>query len=315
MGDESPDITKHKDYDKVNDDGSMLSGDWGSRNSYVESLDGLKDNIWAYAQIDKISENIGNLSEGKEIPGSLMEIGVQITDFAGNVGGMIADPIGWLAAAGLGVLIDFVQPLEDILGMATGNPERMEDEGKKWSAVIDSLEPLAKEVQEAASTDLSQWDGEAAAIAKRRLGQLSAAIVDVNQQINWVLGVMEAAKAVASILQDVIKTIIGGFIGERLIAWAVATSTAAVSFGASFAAFIANTLMAYSRAMVRIMSFANRGANIFAKILKLVVRLGEVLGKGGGAVFAIVKTLPGVVQKGINAAGSSDSTAVTDSMQ
>lgn len=315
MGDETPDITKHKDYDAVDDDGSLLSGDWGSRNSYIENLDGGKDSVYAYAQIDKVSETIGNLSEGKEIPGGIMEIGVQLTDFAGNVGGMIANPIGWLAAAGLGVIIDFVQPLEDILGMATGNPERMEEEGKKWSAVIDSLEPLAQQVQDAANTDLAQWQGDAAGIAKKRLGQLSGAITDMTQQINWILGIMEGAKALASILQDLIKTVIGDFIGQQIIAWAVATSTAAVSFGASFGAFFANALMAYSRAMVRILGFANRASNIFAKILKLVVQLGELMGRGGGLIFAIVKTLPGVVQKGIDSVGGSDSGAITNAMQ
>src|SRR5690606_72087 len=45
------------------------------------------------------------------------------------------DPVHWLITAGLGFLVDVLQPIEDLLGLVTGNPERMAGEIDKWRRV------------------------------------------------------------------------------------------------------------------------------------------------------------------------------------
>ena len=299
MGDEND---KSKDTDVTNDDGhgensgSLLNGDFGSGSSYGDT-GGLTDSTPFLSNYDGLSKAFQNLSGGEEIAGSITDVGIQIVDFGANMGLLLVDPIGFLINAGIGLLIDFVQPLEDLLGMVTGNPERMGAESDKWGRVRSALEPMAEQVKQTGSQKLTGWSGDASTVAKQRLNEFGDAINAVGHQITTIESVLELAKALASVAQDLIKGMIGDFITERVIAWMVATATATVSAGASIAAFVAHTLMAYSKTVLKITSAMRRGAKIFQAILEILKKFRQVV-RSLGDGFALIKAAPGVLGKG-----------------
>ncbi|GIG65083.1 hypothetical protein [Phytomonospora endophytica] len=288
--------------------GSVFGGDWGNSESYVDNRDvadntigrhssGAWDNVVGVNNFNASAKAVKNLAKGEEIAGSVTDIGVQITDFAANIGLMFLDPIGFLVNCGVSFLIDLVQPLEDLLGLVTGNPERMETESNRWGRVRNALEPLSEDLRAAASEDLKKWDGDASVIAKQRLNELADAMDDVRESINGLEGIMECAKALAAVAQDIIKSFISDFLAKRLIAWVVAASTSGVSFGGSIAVFVAETLMSYSRMMLKVAKAMKDGSKIFQAIIKVLEKIGEIVRKYG-KTFAAIKALPGLMGKG-----------------
>ncbi|MEV0650237.1 hypothetical protein AB0I28_33750 [Phytomonospora sp. NPDC050363] len=306
MGETDP----SKDTDVTNDDGhgdsngSLLGGDWGSGSSYANTQGSdLIDSTPFASNVDGIGKAFKNIGDGSEVGGSIADVGIQITDMAANIGLLMVDPIGFLVNAGIGFLIDFIQPLEDMLGMVTGNPERMGAETEKWGRVRSALEPLGEQVKSVGASDLSNWQGEASAVAKQRLGEFGDAIAAVGGQIATLESVLELAKALAGVAQDVIKGIISAFVSNRIIAWMVAAATSGVSFGGSIAVFVAESLMSYSRAVLQVTSAMRRGSQIFQAIAKILekAKIGvQALGNG----FALIKALPGIIGKAETEAGS-----------
>lgn len=292
-----------KDTDVTNDDGhgdsspSLLSGDFGSGTSYANpSFDSTKDSIPVVSQGDAIFKAVNNIGDGSEIAGSATDIGLQITDLAANTGLLLVDPIGFMVSAGLGFLIDLVQPLEDLLGMVTGNPERMGAENDKWGRVRSALEPLSEQVKKVGAETMPGWQGDAATIAKQRLSEFGDAIAAVGGQIAWLETVLELAKALAGVAQDVIKGLIGSFVSEAVITWAIATATATVSFGASIPAAVSRIIMAYAGKITHIMTVMERGSKIFQAIAKLL-KGAKVQIQALGNAFAAIKTVPGLLGK------------------
>jgi len=320
MGETDP----SKDTDVTNDDGhgdsspSALSGDFGSVDSYFDtSGDNLKDSAPLYSNVDGMSSAFGNLAKGEDISGSVMDVGIQITDMAANIGLLMVDPIGFLVNAGIGFLVDFIQPLEDMLGMVTGNPERMGAEIDKWGRVRDALEPMSEKVKDIGAKDMPGWMGEAATIAKQRLSEFGDAIAAVGGQIASLESVLELAKALAGVAQDVIKGIISSWVSGRIIAWMVAAATSGISFGGSIGVFVAESLMSYSRAVLQVTSAMRRGSQIFQAIAKILSKAKiavQALGNG----FAVIKALPSVVNSAVTEAGSNtgmSNPSITNAMQ
>ena len=273
--------------------GSLLGLDAGDRGSYLDDADGVKAGVPVLGQVDAIAAAAGKIGDGEDVAASLAGIGIQITDLGKSVGGALLDPVGWLAGAGVGILIDFVQPLEDFLGLVSGNPERMGEEIARWGTVADALAPLSAQVRQAADEDLANWAGTTGATAKKRLHQLADAVAAVAGQVRNLVALLETAKAMATVVGGLIKGEIGSFVSERVTAWAYATAAAPLSAGASYGVFVAHTLVAYAQAVKRVRTWAYTSTRIFAQILTVMTRLSGFLSRNA-VLFSVVKTIPGL---------------------
>lgn len=77
-----------------------------------------------------------------------------------------------LAAAGLDFLVSYFQPLQDAIGVFTGNSERIADSGRMWSETAKALAAVGEEVGSIMLGQLDPaWEGEACAGAGKRLGE------------------------------------------------------------------------------------------------------------------------------------------------
>lgn len=77
-----------------------------------------------------------------------------------------------LAAAGLDFMVSYFQPLQDAIGVFTGNAERIADSGLMWSRTAKELSAVSEEVGRITLGQLDPaWEGEACAGAGKRLGE------------------------------------------------------------------------------------------------------------------------------------------------
>jgi len=310
---------KAEDTDVTNDEGhgdpsgSMFEGDFG----LDTSGDNVVDNVPLIGNADGIGNAFANMKDGSEISGSLADIGVQIVDFGANAGLLLVDPIGFLVNAAIGLLLDFVQPLEDALGMVTGNPERMAGEIEKWGRVRSAMEPLAEQVKNLGAEKLTGWKGEAATIAKQRLDEFGDAIAAVCGQIAGLEAILECAKALSAVIQDIVKALISEFISARIWTWLAAAASSGPTFGGSIAAWLEITLIHFEVTMLSVALKMAQGAKIFRVILSAMKELKiavQALGNG----FALIKALPGLLGKSeteIRSGSPMSSADITGAMQ
>jgi hypothetical protein len=261
--------------------GTRVSGEWdgygGSGSVRVGGVDVLR--------VDPFKDLPGGLSGGsggfssgwKMLQGDaewdeLFAIGGGLADLGLNVAVYFADPLNFLISAGLTFLIDVVQPLEDLLGLVTGNPERMDGEIAKWDRVANALEPLAKEVREAAEQGLIGWEGKAASEAKARLIEFAEGVGSVGNDVKQLMYIMSLAKTLMEVAQAFIIGLIATFVEWLVWTWTAALAAAVPTAGASTAAAGAATGVQGALVSSRAAAFITRVVNILKRLRTVLFR-------------------------------------------
>lgn len=267
---------------EVETDSGYAPHDWGA-----------SDNTPGLAQYNNISSAAGDAFAGDA--GAITQVAANIVDLGSNVGGLLLDPVGWVIEAGLAFLIDFIQPLEDLVGLATGNSERMLHEIEKWNSVRDAMGPLSQEVREIADATLQSWSGDASSVAKTRIHELADAIDNIDAAMNQLVITLDLARALAEALMAALKTIIAEFLKPVVYAWISAIAAAGPTFGASTAAAASYTAVQYSFSIVRAGQRIQQGTSIGAKILQICIKINNVVGSHGYQLVAFANFAPPLI--------------------
>ncbi|MDP9793974.1 hypothetical protein J2S43_002486 [Catenuloplanes nepalensis] len=193
-------------------------------------------------------------------------------DLGGNALSFYLDPLNWLISAGLTFLIDFVQPLEDLLSLFTGNAERIEPYAKKWEELGTALVPLAAAARQAADDDLIEWQGRDADAAKARLHQFADAVEATGGEASSINGILTLFSKIMGAAQQIIIGIIATLIEWMIIEWGLAMAAAVPTAGASVAAAGVATGVQATVA-------TSRAVRIVDKVVSLLHKMGAVLQK------------------------------------
>jgi hypothetical protein len=261
--------------------GVGVSGEWdgygGSGSVHAGGVDLLrfdpvKDLPGGLSTIPGTVSSVAKMAQGDAEWDELFAIGGGLADLSLNVVVYLADPLNFLITAGLTFLIDVVQPLEDLLGLVTGNPERMDGEIAKWDRVANALEPLAAEIREAAEQGLIGWEGKAAAEAKARLIEFSEGVGSVGNDVKQLMYIMNLAKTLMEIAQAFVIGLIATFVEWLVWTWTAALAAAVPTAGASTAA--AGAATGVQGAVV-----SSRAAAFIARVVNILKRLRSVLYK------------------------------------
>ncbi|GAB7036552.1 MULTISPECIES: hypothetical protein [Catenuloplanes] len=193
-------------------------------------------------------------------------------DLTGNAVSFAIDPLNWLISAGLTFLIDFIQPLEDLLSLVTGNAERMEPYAAQWKQLGEALVPLAAAARQAADDDLIEWQGKDADAAKTRLHEFANAVEATGGEAASISGLLTLFSKIMGAAQQIIIGIIATLIEWMIIEWGIAMAAAVPTAGASVAAAGAATGVQATIA-------TSRAVRIIDKVVSLLQKMGAVLAK------------------------------------
>ncbi|HEX5494338.1 MAG TPA: hypothetical protein VFX70_07185 [Mycobacteriales bacterium] len=218
------------------------------------------------------AKSVGNLTTDDRSWTDLADIGADVGDLTLNVLGYVGDPLNFLISTGLSFLVDVVQPLEDLLGLVTGNAERMGGEIDKWKRVSAALVPLSKEIRQAADSGLVGWQGRTAEQAKQRLHDFADGVAGVANDVKQVEMVMSIAQVLMATAQGLVIGLISTFVEWLIFTWVPALAAAVPTFGASTAAAgVATTAEAASA--------TSRAVSVIDRVVGLLRRLRAVLQK------------------------------------
>jgi len=151
---------------------------------------------------------------------------------------VVMDPVGELAAAGVGWLIEHVWFLREPLDALAGDPDQIRAQARRWYEASDALHAVARDHRRATAV-VTGWDGAAAHRYRGTVGEhahrLHLAADAAETVSDEVLTSGAAVGTVRALIRDVIADFVGGLTKKALLALA----TTPASAGGSLLAFCA----------------------------------------------------------------------------
>jgi uncharacterized protein YukE len=180
-------------------------------------------------------KDVYDLSQQSSTPDVGAIIG-DVGDLALNGVGFLADPFGWLAGSAFSFLLTVFPPLEDLLGMVTGNARRIGEHAETWSKTGRDLRELAADIDAAVRNHLLSWHGETGATATDRLHRFAQGVVETADQTDDRAAVLTASGTLMTIAQGFVTDEIVSLIEKLVEKWILATAADAVVPGAELVA-------------------------------------------------------------------------------
>jgi hypothetical protein len=224
--------------------------------------------------------------------------------------GAAMDPLGTLASAGVGWLIEHISFLKQGLDELAGNPEAVTAKAVTWSNVSKQLTTSADEYEKSAATlGQSFTDGNAAAAYQATAKSYAATLRGAAGHAQGASTAMNIGAALAGTERGLIRDMISSFVGELIIKGIAALAASWCSFGGTVAAFIADTVIEGS-------ILAEKISTKIAKVVEKLETLAKSAGKSKAAIESAANALKKVgkgldkaVGKGVDVAAKLDGKA------
>lgn len=182
--------------------------------------------------------------------------------------GMAMDPLGSLAGAGIGWLIEHISFLKKPLDWLAGDPEAVTAKAQTLQNVAEHLRSSAANYVNSVGT-LQKTQGQAADGYRTAARNYQQAVNGLAAHVDGATQAMHTAAMIVGTTRSIIRDSISQFVGDAIIKFIAASALAPVTFGGSEAAFIAD----------EVAEGASLAASNAGKVSK-VVRETETLAKG-----------------------------------
>jgi hypothetical protein len=214
-----------------------------------------------YAQETGEIDGLGDLAAAG---GKLVSDGGKfVASAAADAVGFVFDPIGTLVSAGLDILLELVQPLQDALHQVSGDGPAIGHASSNFVTIAQGFVELASDFEKTGDTALKDWVGDAGDAARAALGDFSVGIRGIGSAAGSVAEVLQMWSMVMVVIEEVIKAIISEFVSWLVTIWAPALASGIISAGASVA-----TAMTLS---------IQKAVNVFKKVTKHLGVFGKLL--------------------------------------
>jgi uncharacterized protein YukE len=196
--------------------------------------------------------------------GLAMDIGADAMDALG----IAMDPLGSLAGAGIGWLIEHVSFLKKPLDWLAGDPEAVTAKAQTLQNVSQHLQSSAQNYVNSVGK-LQQTQGAAADGYRQAAQNYSTAVSGLAGHLQEAQQAMHTAAMIVGTTRGIVRDSISQFVGDAIVKFIAASALAPVTFGGSEAAFIADEVVEGT-------SLAARNAGKVSKVVKET----ETLAKG-----------------------------------
>ena len=222
------------------------------------------------------AETIKNASDSETpVQDAAAGLGTEIAKLSADIGFFLLDPIGTLVSAGLTIVLDLVQPLDDLLLMVSGDDGEMQRQIDVLKQVESALSVLGDEVERDANANITSWQGDAATSAGNEVGGFNASADALAVTAAEVAQLLDWARMTAEAIYEVIKAIIAELVSWLVTRGIVALATAPVSAGASVAAFLISAVSKAVTIFMKAMKKFTLAQKIFTKIGEVVIEVAK----------------------------------------
>ncbi len=251
-----------------------------------ESPSGLTTNMGSS------SNELDNLNAQTSGSGMLNDVAATLTDARhgdwGNFGvdmvtdgldllGAAMDPLGTLASAGVGWLIEHISFLKEGLDQLAGNPEAVTAKAVTWSNISKQLNESADQYEQAARKVAPDFQGQGGEAYQKTAKDYAATLRGVAGHASAASTGMNVAAALVGTERGLIRDMISSFVGELIIKGLAALASSWCTFGGTVAAFIADTVVEGG-------ILAEKIGTRIAKVVEKLDKLAESAGKSKAAI-------------------------------
>lgn len=249
---------------------------WTSFNSDVANPDNFAGGGLAESVMQTV-DSASRLSEG-----DFAEFGMNLAASGLDLLGMIMDPVGALATAGIGWLIEHVSFLREPLDWLAGSGDKIKAAVTTWNEVAAALHDIGEQQDKAVKSELQCWEqGTAGEKFRQSQGELAAEIAMVSKMSAYVASEVATAGTITAAIRGMIRDLIALFIWEVIRNAVIALASSVVSLGSSIAAF---TAWAVGRGAVVLGKITQQLAKLVKLVMRIMSRVKGLFGQLGDAL-------------------------------
>ncbi|MGH3431744.1 MAG: hypothetical protein ACRDQB_02795 [Thermocrispum sp.] len=149
------------------------------------------------------------------------ECAMDVTTFA-------MDPIGWLVSNGLNMLLELVQPLQDMLHFVTGDGPALAHAAGNFDQIAQGFVELGDDFVATGDKALEGWREDAGNAARAKLAEFSVGVQGIGTAADSVAETLRMWSMVMVIIEEVIKAIISELVSWLIMIWPTALATSVV---------------------------------------------------------------------------------------
>ncbi|GAA2269418.1 hypothetical protein GCM10009853_023710 [Glycomyces scopariae] len=202
---------------------------------------------------------------------SVMDMAQQYAAFVEGVTDPKFDPVQWLAGTLLDFLIQLFQPLEDLVGLVSGNESRMRKSAEMWVKVADGCQQVGDYITETGGAALADWTGADGDAARGSVGEMGRAVSTMGFVAVGMNALLTQMGDLAKMLrQDIVDLMAKG------VSWMLSALLPQVA--ASVATFGAGLATAIATGVAKIASMVMSALRSIAQVLRISTAAGKVVG-------------------------------------
>ncbi|ACQ79306.1 hypothetical protein Bcav_1045 [Beutenbergia cavernae DSM 12333] len=163
-------------------------------------------------------ESLADLSTSLE-SGSWLDVGLAGLSTALDTAAAVMDPLGQLIAAGLGWLMEHVEPLKGWLNDLTGDANAVAGFAATWTNVAGHLGTASEDLRQVVRSDLEAMTGQGVEAYARYADDVAAHLKGLSGSSAGVAAAIEKCGMVVQIVHDMVRDAIAELVGAA-ISWA-----------------------------------------------------------------------------------------------
>lgn len=247
------------------------------------------DNFAGAGALESVAQLADSMTRAGE--GDFAEIGLNLGAASLDLLGTILDPLGSLATAGIGWLIEHVSFLRQGLDWLAGNGDAIKAAVATWNQVAIMVKDVADAQRDAVDRQVKGWSEAAADGFRKSQSRLADEIEAMSKTCVATAQEIATAGTITAAVRGMIRDLVAMFVFEVIRNAVIALSASYVSLGSSIAAFAAwavgrgavvlGKITQYLAKLMRVVTrIAGRLKGLFSKVGDMLKGLGR-FGKGG----------------------------------
>ncbi|SDD84555.1 hypothetical protein [Glycomyces harbinensis] len=232
--------------------------------------------------VDAVKEVVRAQDGASSVMGGLGDLSNSVFQIGGDIGTFFENPLSLLLQNGMEFLIKLIKPVDDLIGMVTGNPSRMGDEIKRWQDIRAKMHPVGEGIAAIPEGALRQWTGKDGDAAREKIAEFAEGVFELADRTIILESLLRLCEALATAIQKWLISLVSDWCVNEIMAWLIALASSVATFGASAASAmvrsVINALATIGKAIKKVYDVMKT----FAQTNKIMKPVLEVMGKVSG---------------------------------
>ncbi|MBM7774090.1 uncharacterized protein YukE [Actinokineospora baliensis] len=239
---------------------------WSTGAGVVDSVNGFVDSLTAE-------------SEGEGV--DVIDVALGGAGVVVDVVGLAANPLGALASAGVGWLLEHIDFIREPLDALLGDPDEINANVDQLKQAAVEMKMIAEEHRRDLGT-VPDWEGDSGDTFRAEMDRMAGEYEALGSTMDGTAAIYALSGALVCELRSLVFGWISDLVGELITGALIAAASAVVSFGGSIAAFAGYA--------------GGRAAMLATKMATRLSKLGAAMGRMGGRLAKLAHKMEDLVK-------------------